>query len=114
MHVQYTLYDAVIGPVTAIYDSIEGFDFTGVLVEEFAAADMPQPEPPAGTLPFLMINIREHFLYYDYRAIPESESSRIATLEQANLLLKAQNVALSERADFIEDVIAEMAMQIYA
>lgn len=38
---------------------------------------------------------------------------RIAELEEENKLLKAQNTALSDRADFIEDVIAEMAMQVY-
>lgn len=34
-------------------------------------------------------------------------------LKQENQLLKAQNNALAERADFIEDVIAEMATQVY-
>lgn len=34
-------------------------------------------------------------------------------LKQENTLLKAQNQALTERADFIEDVVAEMAAQVY-
>lgn len=34
-------------------------------------------------------------------------------LKQENTLLKAQNQALTERADFIEDVVAEMATQVY-
>lgn len=34
-------------------------------------------------------------------------------LKHDNTLLKAQNLALSERADFVEDLIAEMAMQVY-
>lgn len=34
-------------------------------------------------------------------------------LKHENQLLKAQNNALSERADFVEDLIAEMAMEIY-
>jgi len=34
-------------------------------------------------------------------------------LKQENILLKAQNNAISERADFIEDIIAEMAMVVY-
>lgn len=34
-------------------------------------------------------------------------------LRQENTLLKAQNQALTERADFIEDVVAEMAAQVY-
>lgn len=34
-------------------------------------------------------------------------------LKQENALLKAQNQALTERADFIEDVVAEMATRVY-
>lgn len=37
-----------------------------------------------------------------------------AELEQENKLLKAQLNAVTERSDFIEDCIAEMAMQVYA
>ena len=36
-----------------------------------------------------------------------------AELEQENKLLKAQIAAQSDRADFVEDCIAEMAMQVY-
>ena len=42
--------------------------------------------------------------------IPKSN----AELEQENKLLKAQLNAATERSDFIEDCIAEMAMQVYA
>ncbi|MBY9080985.1 hypothetical protein KIH86_07515 [Paenibacillus sp. HN-1] len=45
--------------------------------------------------------------------VPETAEEKLARLEQENTLLKAQNAALSDRADFIEDVIAEMAMQVY-
>ncbi|WP_411735000.1 hypothetical protein [Paenibacillus sp. M2] len=41
------------------------------------------------------------------------EPSDLEKLKQENILLKAQNAALTERADFIEDVIAEMAAQVY-
>lgn len=37
----------------------------------------------------------------------------ITTLEVENHLLKAQNQAMADRFEFIEDMIAEMAMQIY-
>ena len=37
-----------------------------------------------------------------------------AELEAENKLLKAQIAAQSDRADFVEDCIAEMAMQVYA
>ncbi|MDP4098980.1 hypothetical protein OIN60_19840 [Paenibacillus sp. P96] len=43
----------------------------------------------------------------------ETPEEKMARLEQENALLKAQNAALSERADFIEDVVAEMALQVY-
>ena len=37
----------------------------------------------------------------------------VETLQQENKLLKAQLQAQSDRADFIEDCIAEMATQVY-
>lgn len=40
-------------------------------------------------------------------------SEQVQQLQQENTILKAQNNALSERADFIEDVVAEMAAQVY-
>jgi len=42
-----------------------------------------------------------------------TEPTELDKLIQENVLLKAQNAALAERADFIEDVIAEMAAQVY-
>ncbi len=44
---------------------------------------------------------------------PPPEPTPIERLEEENKLLKAQSNALSERADFVEDLIAEMAMLIY-
>ncbi|MGY0692608.1 hypothetical protein ACW2QC_07410 [Virgibacillus sp. FSP13] len=43
----------------------------------------------------------------------EPLSITVENMKKENELLKAQNKATSERADFIEDVIAEMAMQVY-
>lgn len=40
-------------------------------------------------------------------------SKLVESLEQENVLMKAQSNALSERTDFVEDVIAEMAEQVY-
>ncbi|SMF88128.1 hypothetical protein SAMN05661091_4130 [Paenibacillus uliginis N3/975] len=40
-------------------------------------------------------------------------SSQVEELKQENTLLKAQTTVLSERTDFVEDVIAEMATQVY-
>ena len=44
--------------------------------------------------------------------VPSPKSN--AELEAENKLLKAQIAAQSDRADFVEDCIAEMAMQVYA
>lgn len=55
-----------------------------------------------------------------WEAYQEAEANKppvlteLEQLQQENLLLKAQNNALSERADFIEDLIAEMATQVYS
>lgn len=40
-------------------------------------------------------------------------TEQVKKLQEENTLLKAQNSALSDRADFIEDCIAEMAQQVY-
>lgn len=48
----------------------------------------------------------------DYVAVAPVRD-KVETLEHEKDLLKAQNNALSERADFIEDVVAEMAAQVY-
>lgn len=47
---------------------------------------------------------------FDDELSPEEQMEK---LEAENKLLKARNQALSERADFIEDLIAEIAMQVY-
>ena len=40
-------------------------------------------------------------------------SAQLVQAEQENKLLKAQVSAATERSDFIEDCIAEMAVQVY-
>lgn len=40
-------------------------------------------------------------------------TEQIKELEQKNKLLEAKNQALADRADFIEDVVAEMATKVY-
>lgn len=55
-----------------------------------------------------------------WEASQEAEANKppvlteVEQLQQENLMLRAQNSALSERADFIEDIIAEMAIQVYS
>lgn len=48
---------------------------------------------------------------YSLSATPEYEE--LKNLQQENKLLKAQLQAQTERSDFIEDCIAEMATQVY-
>ena len=43
----------------------------------------------------------------------ETAEEKADRLDTENKLLKAQNNALSDRADFIEDLIQEIAMQVY-
>lgn len=43
-----------------------------------------------------------------------SISEEVESLKNENFMLKAQIQAMSDRNDFIEDCIAEMAMQVYA
>ncbi|WP_341348556.1 XkdW family protein [Paenibacillus sp. FSL H3-0469] len=55
-----------------------------------------------------------------WEAYEEAEANKppvlteMEQLQQENMVLRAQNQALSERADFIEDIIAEMATQVYS
>ncbi|MBW4083878.1 XkdW family protein [Paenibacillus sp. S150] len=51
--------------------------------------------------------------YLEAEANKPPALTEIQQLQNENLLLKAQNHALSQRADFIEDIIAEMAMLVY-
>lgn len=66
------------------------------------------PEPPEGFLydPFTGT-------FYLENSAPPKPPKTLEELERENKLLKAQLQAQSDRADFIEDCIAEMAMQVY-
>ena len=82
----------------------------GAYAQDFAESNGYRVNPETKTLEFSYPDPNEP------EAPPIYEvplSSKIASLEQENQLLKAQNNALSERADFIEDVVAEMATQVY-
>ena len=45
---------------------------------------------------------------------PMTQEEKLNKLEQENKLLKAQNQALTEKTDFHEELIAEMAMLVYS
>lgn len=52
-------------------------------------------------------------LVYDPLPEPETEPNPVTQLQAENQLLRAQVQALSERGEFMEDVIAEMAGKVY-
>ncbi|MEK5029869.1 XkdW family protein [Paenibacillus sp. FSL R7-0302] len=52
--------------------------------------------------------------YQDAEANKPPVLTDMEQLQQENVMLRAQNQALTERADFIEDIIAEMAAQVYS
>jgi len=45
--------------------------------------------------------------------IPTKEDKQVEELKKENILLKAQNKELTEKIDFHEELIAEMAMLVY-
>ena len=49
-----------------------------------------------------------------YAVLTPKTNSEIQELQKENSLLSAQLRAQTERSDFVEDCIAEMAMQVYA
>lgn len=52
-------------------------------------------------------------VYDETKVIPPEPKPTLELLAQENKLLKAQLKAQTERSDFIEDCIAEMATQVY-
>ena len=56
-------------------------------------------------------NIKEYFILDSVKTLQKLDP--IATLQQENKLLKAQLKAQTDRSDFIEDCIAEMAGVVY-
>ncbi|MEK4286413.1 MULTISPECIES: hypothetical protein [Paenibacillus] len=91
--------------VSAIYHGVESMgDLSGLVFDE-----LPSPEQN-GLDPILKINLDDNTLYYEYVVRPPV---LIDKLLSENTLLKAQVRAQSERSDFIEDVISELAAQLY-
>lgn len=69
-----------------------------------------------GTVTAVAINQEAYDAYIDDHPVtPEPEPPKtIEDLEHENVLLRAQVQAMSDRNDFIEDCIAEMAEIVYA
>jgi hypothetical protein len=98
-----------LGTVTNIYYNLDNLEN----IEGFTADTIPVPTDN-GLVPVLKIDLLNDFLFYDYVNPPEQSSTRLELLEQESTLLKAQNSALADRAEFIEELIAEMAMLLYS
>ncbi|MFD5020003.1 hypothetical protein ACFWMP_13965 [Paenibacillus sp. NPDC058367] len=91
--------------VYAIYHDMQYLDdVQGMAFEKIPTAEQN------GLDPVLKINLNDNTLYYEYVARPPV---LIDQLINENTLLKAQVKAQSERSDFIEDVISELATDLY-
>ncbi|OIB04837.1 hypothetical protein AK95_14570 [Paenibacillus sp. LC231] len=83
----------------------------GEFAQDFSEGSLARVNPDSLELEFIYIDPNSP---QDPPPTPQPPlTEQVAKLEQENTLLKAQNSALSERADFIEDVIAEMANKVY-
>ncbi|GAB6927037.1 hypothetical protein JCM10914A_10200 [Paenibacillus sp. JCM 10914] len=82
----------------------------GQYAEEFAACNGYRVNPGTGEIQFLYPDLNDPEEPPTFR---KPLSIEVDELRQENILLKVQNAALSERADFVEDVIAEMVKQVY-
>lgn len=57
--------------------------------------------------------LEDGVLVYDPLPVEKTPADQMEVLQQENALLKAQVQALSDRGEFIEDCIAEMAQVVY-
>ena len=72
---------------------------TGLLVQSI-------PKPTSNQSNVLKYDGKK--LYYEDLSVQQ-----IKELQDENVLLKAQTTAVAERTEFVEDVVAEMAIQVY-
>ncbi|WP_313637818.1 hypothetical protein [Paenibacillus sp.] len=109
MFVTYRKQNDSVGKVDAIYSNPEDFDLSNV--DGFDIEEIPEAQAVAGTYSVLMVKLPSNELYYDYIAIQPTNS--LEQLINENTLLKAQVKAQSEHSDFIDNVISELATQLY-
>lgn len=95
-----------------IFVDAPDYVFEGWAFDENAEGDARfiKPEPPEGWL----YDEETGTFYMEGWEPPESDTQKIARLETENKTLQAQIKAVTDRNDFIEDCIAEMAMAVYA
>ena len=95
-----------------IFEDAPDYVFEGWAFDETKQGDerFIKPVPPEGW----EYDDRTGTFYQPGWEPPESPEQKIIRLEQENSMLKAQVKAVSDRNDFIEDCIAEMAIQVYS
>lgn len=105
----------------------ESFDYIelpfGAYAQDFAECNGYQVNiKKLATLPDDEKHKALEFIYPDPN-VPQEEqepvyqaplSVKVEQLKQENLLLKAQNAALTERTDFHEDVLTELILEVYS
>ena len=98
------LIEGVGNSMNKIYIVVED----GVIVNSFVCEDEDLAQELHGIPSYIGACVGDPYMP------PPTDSERIEALESENALLKAQLQAQTERSDFIEDCIAEMATQVYA
>ena len=102
------------------YSVLAEYNIDAVLVVELAEGEFTNEIERAKNN--ISVDIETLEMSFVYPDLDEGEISKppisdlnvqVKELQKENNLLKAQNAAISDRADFIEDIIGEMAMVVY-
>lgn len=109
MYIVYREISSEVGRVSAIYNSIEGFNFD-VVIEVEGETPVPMDN---GLIPVLMVNLKTSKLFYEYERPQLTENERIAALESENITLLMAITQLyeekeSEKAQAAKDSIDTM------
>lgn len=96
-------------------EEISNFDGR-LLIDIYPPAGVDMPLKPKWTGTEWVEGATQEEIDEHYKGLPPllpSNEEKMAQLEQENKLLKLQNQANMERMEFVEDLIAEIAMKIY-
>jgi hypothetical protein len=88
----------------------------GGVKDEYAEIWVENEEIERRTLTHEFSIANDEIVFGEEKVIEEiqQEPSEIEKLQQENILLKAQNQALSDRTDFHEDVLSEIILTMYS
>lgn len=95
-----------------IFVEAPDYVFEGWGFDKYAEGDerFIKPTPPDGWL----YDEKTGTFYQEGYEPPKSDAQILAETVEENRLLKAQVQALSDRNDFVEDILQEMALALYA